>query len=315
LIPVIAWNIDREIFEIGSFALRWYSLLFAAGFVAGYYILTKIFEAEGKSPEVMDSYLMHMVLGTVIGARLGHCLFYEPAVYLSDPIRILKVWEGGLASHGGFLGIIIAVWIFSRKHKDISFFWMCDRTTIPAMLAAGFVRIGNFFNSEIIGRPAEVPWAVIFEKIDDIPRHPTQFYEAMGYLAISGLLYAVYRLSDRKVLEGRLFGLALSISFAYRFLMEPFKENQVAFEDTMSFNMGQLLSVPFVLVGFVFIFGLHQRLAMFQFGLSAGARRRKGNTHGDDEQGGELPQANSADGDKSTKKGELRKRKKQIAKK
>jgi prolipoprotein diacylglyceryl transferase len=266
----ILWNVDREIASIGPLVLRWYSLLFALGFITGYFILAKIFQKEGKRQELLDSLLVYAVLGTVIGARLGHCLFYEPAEYLRDPIRILKIWEGGLASHGGFTGVIIALILFCRKYRDIGFYWLADRTAIPAMLAAGFIRIGNLFNSEIIGKPAgpDLPWAFIFEKIDHITRHPTQIYEAIGYMCVSALLYLIYRLADRKPLEGRLLGVALVASYTFRFFIENFKEVQVNFEETMTFNMGQLLSVPFVLAGIVFVMGWHRKIPWLCYGFS-----------------------------------------------
>lgn len=262
------WDIDREIFSVGVFVLRWYSLLFALGIFLGYMVMYRIFQKEHKSIELMDSLLFHIVVGTVVGARLGHCLLYEPMDYLTDPIRIFKVWEGGLASHGGFTGVIIALILFCRKHRDISFFWLADRMTITAMLAAGCIRIGNLFNSEIYGHPTDVAWAVIFKKIDDIPRHPTQIYEAIGYLSISAILYLVYRLKDRHPREGSLFGAVLIMAYSFRTYIETYKENQVAFEDGMVLNMGQLLSLPFVLIGVFILFGGHRRIKWLRAGFS-----------------------------------------------
>ena len=160
----MVWDIDREIIGVGVIALRWYSLLFALGIVVGYFIMKRMFEAEGKRLEMLDSLLFHVVIGTVVGARLGHCLLYEPMDYLANPIRILKIWEGGLASHGGFLGVMIALILFCRKYPEISWFWVADRMTVPSMLTGGFIRIGNFFNSEIIGKATDVPWAIIFKR-------------------------------------------------------------------------------------------------------------------------------------------------------
>lgn len=262
------WDIDREIFSIGVFVLRWYSLLFALGIFLGYMVMYRIFQKEHKSIELMDSLLFHIVVGTVVGARLGHCLLYEPMDYLTDPIRIFKVWEGGLASHGGFTGVIIALILFCRRYREISFFWLADRMAITAMLAAGCIRIGNLFNSEIYGHPTDVAWAVIFKKIDDIPRHPTQIYEALGYLSISATLYLVYRLKDRHPREGSLFGAVMIMAYSFRTYIETYKENQVAFEDGMILNMGQLLSLPFVLIGVFILFGGHRRIKWLRAGFS-----------------------------------------------
>jgi phosphatidylglycerol:prolipoprotein diacylglycerol transferase len=264
----LIWDVNREIFSIGGFALRWYSLLFALGIFLGYTIMYRIFQKEDKPIELMDSLLFHIVIGTVVGARLGHCLFYEPMDYLTNPIRILKVWEGGLASHGGFTGVIIALILYCRRYPQISFFWLADRMTFPAMLAAGCIRIGNLFNSEIYGHKTDVAWAFIFKKIDDIPRHPTQIYESIGYLSISAILYIIYRLKDRKPTEGSLFGLVMIMAYSFRTYIETFKENQVAFEDNLTLNMGQLLSIPFVLFGFFILFGGHRKLKIFHPGLT-----------------------------------------------
>jgi len=265
---LMVWDVDREILSIGSFALRWYSLLFASGIILGYFVIARMFRAENKPVELLDSLLFHVVAGTVIGARLGHCLLYEPAEYLSDPIRILKIWEGGLASHGGFTGVILAVILFCRKYPDVSFFWLTDRLSIPAMMCAGFIRIGNLFNSEIIGRATDVPWAVIFKKVDMIPRHPSQIYEAIGYFSISLVQWIAYRFFRHKLKEGSLFGLVLIQGFGFRLFIERFKENQVAFEDQLTLNMGQLLSIPFILIGFAFLFGVQEKIGFLKAGLS-----------------------------------------------
>ena len=255
------WNMDQEIVHFfGPFGLRWYSLLFLGGILTGYHFFAKMLVAEGKPVELRETLLYYVVLGTVIGARLGHCLFYDPAYYFSEPLRILKVWEGGLASHGGFTGVIIAVYLYSRKNKEASFFWLVDRLAIWGILVGAFIRVGNFFNSEIIGRVTDVPWAVVFLKVDQMPRHPSQLYEALGYGSICLLLYLLYRYWDRKPLEGRLLGLAFCIAYAFRFLVETLKENQVGYEDQMLFNMGQLLSLPFILLGIVLVIGWQKNI-------------------------------------------------------
>jgi prolipoprotein diacylglyceryl transferase len=264
----VIWDVDREIVSFGPIALRWYSMLFALGIILGYLIVQEMFKKEGKPQALLDSLLFHVVVGTVVGARLGHCLLYEPSEYLHDPIRILKIWEGGLASHGGFTGVIIALILFCRKNPDIKFFWLADRMTVPCMLTAGFIRIGNFFNSEIIGHVTDVPWAIVFKKVDLVPRHPSQIYEAIGYLTIALIQYLAYRLSHRQPKEGSLFGLALILGFGFRLFIERFKENQVAFEDDMFLNMGQLLSVPFIIAGILFLFGVHRKIGFFRGALT-----------------------------------------------
>ncbi len=300
----MTWNVDREIFSIGFFALRWYSLFFASGFVLGYFMVREIFRAEGKSEALLDSLLFHLVVGTVVGARLGHCLFYEPYTYLHDPLRILQIWEGGLASHGGFAGVIVALILFCRKHQSISFFWLIDRVAIPTMIEAACIRIGNFFNSEIIGHPTDGPWGVVFTKVDNIARHPTQLYEAAGYFLCFVMLFVMYRTAGRKPMEGRLFGANLVVAWTFRIFVERYKENQVAFENDMTWNMGQLLSVPFILFGLFLLFGLHYKVPFFRRGLSDEALAKAGVPR--EEEGGPGGGSGEASGPGS-RKGQLRK--------
>src|SRR5690606_12653062 len=162
---------------IGGFELRWYRVLFAGGFLVGFFVVQQFFRAEGRSEKHLDYILMVSVIGTLVGARLGHCLFYEPEIYLADPLRILNIREGGLASHGGFAGVMLALVWYTRRHRDVPFFWLTDRLAIPTMIEAGLIRLGNFFNSEIYGFPTDVPWAVTFTRADPLARHPTQLYE------------------------------------------------------------------------------------------------------------------------------------------
>ncbi len=256
------WNISPEIVHLyGKLALRWYSLFFLAGILLGHHLFLKMCEKEGKPTEARDPLLYYIVIGTIVGARLAHCFFYDPVYTFSNPLHIFMVWEGGLASHGGFLGLFIALIFFARTHKEYPFMWMVDRGAILALMAGGFIRLGNFFNSEIIGKPALVPWAIIFQRIDTVPRHPAQLYEALTYFLISFLVYRYYLYCDRKVMPGRLLGIILVLGFSARFILENFKENQVSFEDTMFFNMGQWLSFPFILLGLGLIFGLHKKLS------------------------------------------------------
>lgn len=244
------WDLNPEIVHIiGPFGLRWYSLLFLAGILVGNAIFVNFMSKEGKDTSLKDSLLYYVVIGTIVGARLGHVLFYDPVYHFSQPWRILQTWEGGLASHGGFTGVIIALYLFSRKHRDFSFFWLADRMAVVSIMAGGFIRLANFCNSEVVGHPTTVPWAVIFKRLDMIPRHPTQLYESLGYFVISFILYSFYRAKSRNPREGSILGLAFILGYGFRFFIEFLKENQSAFEDGMFLNMGQLLSIPFVLLG------------------------------------------------------------------
>ena len=254
---MIEWNVNPEIFHIGFISIRYYSLLFMLSFILGIVIFNNIYKREHKPKADLDPLLIYMMLGTVIGARLGHCLFYDPSYYLSNPIKILKVWEGGLASHGAAIGILLSLYLYSRKHPDQPFLWLVDRIVITVALAGFFIRMGNLFNSEIIGKPTDVPWAFIFVRaqVPDpmISRHPTQIYEALAYLVIFGILYYIYKKQGPKVRRGFLLGLFLILVFGVRFFVEFLKENQVAFEAGMALNMGQILSIPAVIAGIVLI--------------------------------------------------------------
>ncbi|MCF8303098.1 MAG: prolipoprotein diacylglyceryl transferase [Bacteroidales bacterium] len=248
MLNYIHWDVGPEIFRIGSLTVRWYGLLFALGFYFGYLIMQRFFKKEGISVNILDKLATYIIIATVIGARLGHVLFYEPGRYFSNPIEILKIWEGGLASHGAAIAIILAIYLFSRKH-DLTFMWIVDRLVIVIALAGAMIRTGNLMNSEIFGEPTTLPWAFIFERVSSVPRHPTQIYEALSYLIIFFILFRYYYAKDGKPKEGLLFGLFLVMVFAARFLIEFIKEPQVAFEVGMALNLGQLLSIPFVLLG------------------------------------------------------------------
>ena len=245
----INWDMNPEIFRISNFAVRWYGLLFASGFFFGYLMFLKFFKKEGLSVELLDKLTIYMALGTVIGARLGHCLFYEPDYYLSNPGEILKIWRGGLASHGAGVGIMVALWLFVRKHKK-SFIWIMDRIVVAVALAGAFIRLGNLMNSEIYGVETTLSWGFVFiRNLEVVPKHPTQIYEALSYFLIFLLLGWIYFKTDGKPRSGTLFGLFLILVFGMRFLIEFIKEDQVGFESGMSLNMGQWLSIPFVLAG------------------------------------------------------------------
>lgn len=248
-LQIIPWNVDPEIFRIGNFAVRWYGLLFASGFVIGYYILRKVFKNEGLGDATLDRLTVYVAVGTVIGARLGHCLFYEPDYYLANPVEILKVWHGGLASHGAAIGILLALWLFVRKEKK-PFIWAIDRVVIVVALAGALIRLGNLMNSEIYGVETTLPWGFVFlRNHENAPKHPTQIYESLAYLLTFVILLRIYWKNLGKQKPGLLFGLFLILVFGFRFLVEYVKEDQVAFEAGMKLNMGQLLSIPFIIAG------------------------------------------------------------------
>ena len=228
-------------------------MLFASGFFFGYLIMQRIFKHEKLPIKLLDQLATYMIVSTVIGARLGHVLFYEPTYYLGNPLEILKIWNGGLASHGAAIGILVALYLFSRKNKK-PYLWVVDRIVIVVALAGFFIRMGNLMNSEIFGIETVVPWAFIFVQIDNIPRHPTQIYEGLSYLAIFGYLYWYYWKTDGKPRPGFIFGMFLILLFTVRFFIEFVKVTQVGFEAGMVLNMGQWLSIPFVLVGLYLVF-------------------------------------------------------------
>ena len=261
---VIHWNIDPIIFEIGSFGLRYYALCFLAAFIVSYVLMLKIFKQEGKTQELLDQLSIYIFLGTLIGARLGHCLFYEFDYYrnhLLEMILPFRMINGhfeltgfqGLASHGGAIGILTALWLFARKSKT-NFIWIADRLMLVVPIACAFVRLGNFFNSEIIGLPTNMPWAVVFEREDMLPRHPAQLYESLAYACSTIIIWYLYKKNNGQPKAGLLFGTFLTLLFSIRFVLEFFKENQEAFEQGMTLNMGQLLSIPFILIGLYLIF-------------------------------------------------------------
>ncbi len=249
LLNYITWNVDPDIVHLGPLTIRYYGLLFAASFFFGYIIMQKIFKREGLTIELLDKLTIYMAIGTVLGARIGHCLFYQPDYYLSNPLEILKIWHGGLASHGAAIGILIALYYFSKKNKK-PYLWILDRIVIVVALAGFFIRMGNLMNSEIYGVETTLPWGFIFLRDGQlVPKHPTQIYEALSYLMIFGLLYLIYHQKGKDVKQGLIFSLFLILLFTVRFFIEFIKEDQVGFEQSMSLNMGQWLSIPFVLIG------------------------------------------------------------------
>ena len=247
------WDFDPVFFELGPLTVQWYGVLFSLAFLVGYTIMSRIYRLENKPQEDLGDLLVYMMVATIVGARLGHCLFYAPGYYLSNLLEILKVWEGGLASHGGAIGIALGMWMYSRRHPSQPFLWLLDRLVIPTALAGSFIRLGNFFNSEIIGEPSDAPWAIVFAGIDRIPRHPAQLYESVAYLIIFGLLAAVYRRLEPDIPRGRILGLFLVLVFSARMLIEVIKTQQAAYSLPFAMSVGQLLSIPAIMIGVWFI--------------------------------------------------------------
>ena len=265
ILNFITWDPSPEIFTIPGidWPVRWYGLMWAMAFIASHFIMNRVFKKEGRTEKELDTLTLYIILGTVIGARLGHCLFYGPWFdeynaagylvnegYLSHPLNMLKVYEGGLASHGGAIGIIIAMVLYCRKTKE-SWLWLFDRLVIVVPLAAMFIRFGNLINSEIIGRVTDVPWAFIFVQEDNLPRHPAQLYEAVFCLILFVFMYQMWKKKRNNYGPGFMFGLMCVLLFIERFLDEFLKENQSAFEDNLALNMGQWLSIPFIIIGII----------------------------------------------------------------
>ncbi|MDR0748392.1 MAG: prolipoprotein diacylglyceryl transferase [Tannerellaceae bacterium] len=266
MLSYITWTADPAIFTIGSHEVRWYGLAFAAGFVIGYKIVERMWKNEKLNPAWIESLLMYTIAGTVIGARLGHCLFYAPEYYLAHPLEILQIWKGGLASHGGTLGIVIAIYFYSKRVTHRSMLWTFDKLVVPTGLVAAFIRLGNLANHEIYGHPTNLPWGFRFipsehintwrqgaEPIFTAPCHPTQLYEAICYLLTFTLCMWLYFKKEAWKKEGLIFGIFMICIFGSRFFIEFLKNIQEAFEANMILNMGQLLSIPFVLAGLYFI--------------------------------------------------------------
>ena len=255
----IIWDPNPEIFHLGPFHIRWYGLFFALGFFLGYQIMAQFYRREQRKLDNLSDLFLYLIVGTVIGARLGHVLLYQPEYYLAHPWEIPMIWQGGLASHGGFAGVLIALYLYLKKHRDMSFLELADRLTIPCLLAAALIRVGNFFNSEIIGTPSDLLWAIVFAGVDAIPRHPAMLYEAFAYFLVFCVLYFAYWKTDIMQFPGRVIGTALTTCFLARFMIEFVKENQVSFESRMPLNMGQVLSIPFILAGVYLIYASQRK--------------------------------------------------------
>ena len=260
----INWNFDSEIITILGFPLKYYGLLFGAGLLLCTYILKGVYKRENLKENAHEALFVYGIIGIFVGARLGHCLFYDFEYYSKNileiflPIKINQLGEikfigySGLASHGGTIGLIISLYLYSKKYK-IKYLKILDLIAIVASLGATFIRLANLMNSEMIGNPTSMPWAFIFRKVDNIPRHPAQLYEAIAYLIIFAITFTVYKTQNIKLGNGFLFGLTLTLIFTMRILIEFVKINQVEFEDGMKLNMGQILSIPFITIGIYFM--------------------------------------------------------------
>lgn len=256
----IHWHVDPVIFHIGSYGLRWYSLLFVSGFFLGWYIFRWFFRREGVPEKLLEPLLYTLVIATIVGARLGHCLFYQPEYYLGSWkgfAEIFMPWKGGLASHGGAVALLLAMWWFSARYgkkNGFGFMWLMDRLVIPVCFAGALIRTGNLFNSEIYGDVTSLPWGVVFDlRGETEPKHPTQIYEALSYLVLGLCLLRLYAVRLEKLKEGTILGIFFIVLFGMRFLIEFIKEPQVEFEESMALNMGQLLSIPFIVAGAVIL--------------------------------------------------------------
>ena len=249
LLATLHWNLSPELFRLGPLAVRWYGLLFMGAFMLGFWLMNRVYLREQRKQEDLDRLLIVTMAGTVIGARLGHCVLYDPAWYLASPLQILKVWQGGLASHGAAVGIVLSTWIFSRSRPDQTLLWLLDRLVVVIALAGMLIRMGNFFNSEIVGIPTTVPWAVVFERVDALPRHPVQLYESICYGLIFVLLYGLLERHWKRMVPGQLLGLFLVLVFGVRFVLEFFKTSQTDFSMPGPLSMGQWLSIPAVAIG------------------------------------------------------------------
>ena len=258
---VVHWHVDPAILHIGNFELRWYSILFVSGFILGWFIFSWFCDREKLDKKILDPLLYTLLICTIVGARLGHCLFYQPDYYLGSWKGFLEIfmpWKGGLASHGGTIALILGMWWFANhygKKHHFDFVWLLDHLAIAVAFAGAFIRFGNLFNSEIYGNVTDLPWGFIFElRGETEPKHPTQLYEGFTYLLLGFVLIGLYKWRLDKMYRGEFIGIFLLVCFGSRFLIEFIKEPQVEFEKAMALNMGQLLSIPFILLGVFFLF-------------------------------------------------------------
>jgi len=250
ILSFIHWNASPEIFSLGPIHVRWYGLMFAVGFLFGYHHVEKMFKLENIDMKWLESLFIYLIVATVVGARLGHVLFYGWDYYSQHPIEILYIWQGGLASHGGVIGILIAMYIYSKKISQRNILWILDRVVVPSVLVGAMIRFGNLMNSEIYGHPTTLPWGFIFERNNEtVAKHPTQIYESLCYLATFGVLWYMYWKTKAKDYQGLLTGVFFLCVFTSRFFVEYVKEVQESWENGMSLHMVQWLSIPFIIAG------------------------------------------------------------------
>lgn len=257
----IIWDINPSIFH-GLEIPRWYGVLWVLGLLLSHQVAEYIFKVERRTGEAFNNLTIYLLVGTFLGARLGHILFYDPLYYWSHPIEILPirlepefqfVGLAGLASHGGAIGVLIAIYLYCRRYHE-RYLWMADRLVIAAAITGSFIRLGNLMNSEVIGIPANVPWAFVFTRIDNVPRHPAQLYEAIVCMILFAICFRLWYKSRAVIAEGRVTGIFLVTLFSLRFAGEFLKVSQEPFEDHLVLNMGQMLSIPFILAGFFLLF-------------------------------------------------------------
>lgn len=234
---------------LGPIEPRWYGLMFACAFLFGYLMGSRLLLAYGFSAEDVDRLLIYVMVSTVVGARLGHVIFYDLEYFLRNPALIPQIWTGGLASHGAAIAIPYAMWLFARRTRGATFLSVADRVVAGVAVGGLFIRLGNFFNSEILGRPTDLPWAIVFERVDMLPRHPTMLYESLWCLVVLAAVLAMHRRFAGRPPQGAMFGVFLIVLFTGRFALEFTKVPQAAFASDWSLNMGQLLSIPFVAAG------------------------------------------------------------------
>ena len=264
MLMYVNWDVNPELVNLfGIISIRYYSLLFVTGLLLGYWVVKRVYQREKIPIEKLDSLAMFIFAGTIIGARLGHCLFYNPVYYLSNPIEMLLPIQfvngsikftgyQGLASHGGAIGVLLAIIFYSKKNK-VAIWSILDKIALAVPLTGAFIRFGNLMNSEIIGNQTNVSSAFIFKHVDDLPRHPTQLYEAISYVIIFILTHILYKQRQNKV-DGFVFGFMLFLLFVSRFMIEFLKINQESFENGLILNMGQILSIPFILWGLLIMY-------------------------------------------------------------
>ncbi len=283
LLNFIHWNVNPEMFHIGSFGLRFYSLGFLLAFLLGYYIVYRMFQREKVETKYLESLVLWMFLATLVGARLGHCFFYQPDYFCTSEhwLEIFLPFDDqwhftgyeGLASHGAAIAILLTIWLWCRKNK-INAWWLLDRFVIVVALGGAFIRLGNLFNSEIYGVETSLPWGFIFERNGEtVPKHPTQIYESLSYFLIFAACLWAYRKHDGKLHNGRLFGWWLIALWGVRFLIEFVKEEQVDFEKGMTLDMGQWLSIPFILGGILIVLLSHK--GFIKEGIFTGKQKEK----------------------------------------